>query len=180
MSWQDLDGVGGGLATGPTSGERMRTQASIEGRPLRIALGWVPALLLGIAFLCDLIGVLSNRESLWSMGGRLAEVGLTAGVLATIARHFVEPDRRTSRGRSWTRAVPRLTALGVYALARWARGAAEVPPEPVLLTLQALSGVGLLFMAWWRGGVRPPADENFHTVRGLPRRGLDPVGPESP
>lgn len=130
----------------------MRTKLGPRGWPRHVPRLAPPILLLSGAFLLDLAGVLTDRPRLWAAGGRLAGFGLVVTVLwlgVHAARAWMRPGRVPSLGSRppTARLFSMLFALALFALARWVRGAPEVPPERVLFAVQALALIGLLGVA---------------------------------
>lgn len=103
---------------------------------------------LAAALLCDVAGLLLARPALWTSGGVIASPALPIGLLAAGLLGYAYLRGRAGSSESFRPRlrVPLLTAAGVglYALARWVRGAADVPPDPVLLWGQ---GLGLVLLA---------------------------------
>jgi len=104
---------------------------------------------LGAAYGLDLTGVLLAVPGVWTAGGVLGWPAVAAGVLATLLTSYdylSDPPRGSMRGppRLWHLL---LAVLGValYALSRWVRGTAAVPPDPVLLWSQ---GIAVALWAW--------------------------------
>jgi nitrite reductase/ring-hydroxylating ferredoxin subunit/uncharacterized membrane protein len=134
----------------------MRSRASYNGHPIHPALIPFPFAFLYGAFAFDLLGRLSGRESLWTTGVHLALAGigtaLVAAVPGAIDYVYTVPPESSGKKRATKHAVVNLSAVALFALAWWIRGAAEVPPGPIILVLEAV-GVGLLTAGGWMGGV---------------------------
>jgi hypothetical protein len=104
---------------------------------------------LAAAYGLDLIGVLLALPAVWTAGGVLGWPAIAAGVLATLLTSYdylSGPPRGSMRGPARRWHLP-LAVLGValYALSRWVRGTAAVPPDPVLLWSQ---GIAVALWAW--------------------------------
>lgn len=118
-------------------------------RSVRLVLVLVPAVLLDTAFSLDLLGRLFGAEGLWTLGAHVAVAGVAAGLVAGLPAGVM--GARAGRGRAVRFAVLYLAGLALFALARWVRGDAAIPPEPVLVTAEAVADVLLLAGAWAGG-----------------------------
>lgn len=118
-------------------------------RSVRLVLVLGPAVLLDIAFSLDLLGRLFGAEGLWTLGAHVAVAGVAAGVLAGLPAGIL--GARAGGGRPVRFAVLYLAGLALFALARWVRGDAAIPPEPVLVTAEAVADVLVLAGAWAGG-----------------------------
>jgi uncharacterized membrane protein YbhN (UPF0104 family) len=121
----------------------------------RLALPLAALALLGAVYLLDLAGVLLSRSGLWHAAGAATWPALLAMVLAA-AIGWTGYHRGRGQGSATRHLAPRHllvtgAGLALYALSRWVRGAADVPPDPVLLWSQ---GVALSLLAWGTVGRR--------------------------
>ncbi len=99
----------------------------------------VTVLLMG-AFALDVAGRFLSQSALWTLGARANALGVVCGLVVWCTAWF-GPVR--SGQISW------LCALAAFALARFLRGSAGVPPDPPLLVLTAIGSL-LLAFSWWR------------------------------
>src|SRR5205814_1728810 len=76
---------------------------------------------------------------------------LLAAVPGFIDYFMAVPPKSTGKARATRHMVLNLSAVVLFTLARYLRGAADTPPEPVLLALE-LMGVICLIIAGWMGG----------------------------
>lgn len=121
-------------------------------RSVRLALVLGPAVLLDIAFSLDLLGRLFGAEGLWTLGAHVSVAGVAAGLLAGLPAGVT--GARAGGGRPVRFAVLYLVGLALFALARWVRGDAAIPPEPVLVTAEGIADVLVLAGAWAGGFLR--------------------------
>lgn len=99
-------------------------------------------MLLGCATAFDLGGRAFDIPLLWRWGGHLLVLGIVVSSAHWLVSIFVMKGKR--RGiMLW------FAALCCYALARWVRGSASVPPDPPLQALEII-GLILLIIALWR------------------------------
>ncbi|HEV2146312.1 MAG TPA: hypothetical protein VGR37_02755 [Longimicrobiaceae bacterium] len=120
--------------------------------PLRAphaALVLLPALLLDTAFALDLVGRLLDAGGLWTAGGRVGTAGVVAGLVAGLPAGLTGARRRG--GRTAAFALPYLAGVALFALARWVRGDAAIPPEPVLVGAEGMATL-LVYAGGWAGG----------------------------
>jgi len=120
----------------------------------RRSLPLIALALLGAAYLQDLAGVLLSRSGLWQAGGvatwpALLVLALAAGT-GWSAYHRGRAQGSTAGPPAVRHLLVTAVGLALYALSRWVRGAADVPPDPVLLWSQ---GLALALLAW--GTVAP-------------------------
>lgn len=133
----------------------MRSRASFRGHPVHPALVPFPFAFLWGAFAFDLAGLALGRPAWWTTGAHLAAAGVALGLLAAVSGaldylHTVPPGS-TGKRRATKHAAVNLAALALFALARWLRGDAAVPPDPALLGAEAIA-VALLTAGGWMGG----------------------------
>ncbi|HEX8276967.1 MAG TPA: hypothetical protein VF615_30275 [Longimicrobiaceae bacterium] len=134
-------------------------------RTLLTALVLGPAVVLDAAFGLDLLGRGFGAEWMWATGAHLAVAGVAAGLVLGLLAGVV--GARAGRGRPVRFALLYGLGLALFALARWVRGDAAIPPEPVLVAAEGIADVLVLAGAWaggwldrWlgaEGGVRPAA-----------------------
>lgn len=134
----------------------MRSRASYQGHPIHPALIPFPLAFLSGAFAFDLLGRILERPSLWTTGASLALAGIGMALLAAVPgaidyRHTVPPDS-SAKDRALKHAVLNLSAVVLFALAWWVRGAADAAPNLAVLAMEAV-GVALLTAGGWMGGV---------------------------
>ena len=118
-------------------------------RSVRLVLVLGPAVLLDTAFSLDLLGRLFGAEGLWTLGAHVAVSGVAAGLLAGLPAGIT--GARAGSGRPVRFAVLYLAGLALFALARWVRGDAAIPPEPVLVAAEAVADMLVLGGAWAGG-----------------------------
>ena len=119
------------------------------GPSIRRLLVLAPIVLLDTAFSLDLLGRLFDAEGPWTLGAHAAVAGVAAGVLAGLPAGTL--GTRAGRGRRLRFAGLYAAGLALFALARWVRGDAAIPPEPVLVVVEAVADVLLLAGAWAGG-----------------------------
>ncbi len=90
---------------------------------------------------------MDDRAHLALAGIGMALVAALPGPSITCTR-----SRRTAQRRATRHAAVNLTAVALFALVWWIRGAADMAPDPVILAIEAV-GVGLLTASGWMGGV---------------------------
>ncbi|MGH7467121.1 MAG: hypothetical protein ACRENP_03960 [Longimicrobiales bacterium] len=96
--------------------------------------------LLVLAFTLDLGGRLTGRVWLWMAGGYCSSAGIALGLVAWALAWF---QRRHGGQLLW------LFGLMLFALARFLRGSAGVPPDSPLVVLNGM-GCFLLAASLWR------------------------------
>ena len=114
-----------------------------------VALVLGPAVVLDTAFSLDLLGRLFGAEWMWVAGAHLAVAGVAAGLALGLPAGVL--GARTGRGRPVRFAALYLAGLALFALARWVRGDAAIPPEPVLVAAAGIADVLVLAGAWAGG-----------------------------
>jgi nitrite reductase/ring-hydroxylating ferredoxin subunit/uncharacterized membrane protein len=133
----------------------MRSTASFRGHAIHPALIPFPLAFLTGAFAFDVGGVLLGWPAGWTTGAHLAVAGIVMALLAavpgSIDYRYTVPPRSTGKKRATRHAAVNLTAVALFALARWLRGDAAVEPGPMLLLAEA-AGAGLLMVGGWMGG----------------------------
>lgn len=118
-------------------------------RRVSLVLVLLPVLLLDTAFALDLAGRLLDAEGLWTAGGRLGAAGAAAGLVAGLPAGVF--GARARGGRPARFALLYLAGVALFALARWVRGDATIPPEPVLVSVEGVA-VLLAYAGGWTGG----------------------------
>ncbi len=130
--------------------------AELQGAPIHPALIPFPFAFLYGTFAFDLLGRLFGWESLWTTGAHLALAGigmaLVAAVPGVIDYVYTVPPNSSGKRRGTKHAGVSLSAVVLFAVAWWIRGAADLPPSPLILLMEAI-GVGLLTAGGWMGGV---------------------------
>jgi nitrite reductase/ring-hydroxylating ferredoxin subunit/uncharacterized membrane protein len=133
----------------------MRSKASFRGHPSHPALIPFPFAFLIGAFLFDVAGVWLNRSALWTTGAHLALAGVLTGVIAAIPGlidyFYTVPPNSTGKKRATKHMALNLTAIALFALVWWLRGAAAVQPDLILLGIEGVATVALLSGGWMGG-----------------------------
>ena len=133
----------------------MRSRASFKGHPLHAMLIPFPFAFLTGAFLFDVLGRWLDRPALWTTGAHLALAGIIAALLAAVPGFvdyvFTVPPRSSGKTRATRHMGVNLTAVVLFILATYVRGAAGVAPDPVILVVEG-GAVALLFAGGWMGG----------------------------
>jgi len=106
--------------------------------PANKAIRLGAALLLWLVVGLDGLGLALHFEALWRGAGRLAWLALTVAVIGGLLQRKV--------GGGGLRALSLLLGMLLFALARWLRGSAGVPPDPPLLAA-AVIGAALYTLA---------------------------------
>ena len=133
----------------------MRSRARFRSHPLHPPLTAFPIAFLIGAFLADLAGRIFGRAELWTVGAYLVVAGIVAGLLAAVPGiidyHYAVPPKSSAKSRATKHALTNVSALAIFALARWVRGDAAVAPDTPVLVLEAI-GACLLSFGGWMGG----------------------------
>lgn len=133
----------------------MRSRASLKGHPLHAMLIPFPFAFLTGAFLFDLLGRWLDRPALWTTGAHLAWAGIAFALIAAVPGFidylFTVPPRSTGKQRATRHMLVNLSAVALFVLATYVRGAAGVAPDPVILVVEA-GAIGLLAAGGWMGG----------------------------
>lgn len=135
--------------------EATRSKASFRGHPSHPALIPFPLAFMTGAFVFDVAGVLMDAPPLWATGAHLAVAGVGTGLIAAIPGlidfvYTVPPDS-SAKQRATRHMVLMLSAMLLFALARWLRGDSGSPPDRLLLVVEA-TGVIALMIGGWHGG----------------------------
>jgi nitrite reductase/ring-hydroxylating ferredoxin subunit/uncharacterized membrane protein len=133
----------------------MRSAASFKSHPIHPALIPFPFAFLIGALLFDVAGVLWQRPSLWITATHLTTAGIVLALVAAVPGaidYFRSvPPESTGKKRATRHALANLSAVALYALARWLRGDPGADPGVVALGLEAV-GAALLTTGAWMGG----------------------------
>lgn len=133
----------------------MRSRASFKGHPLHAMLIPFPFAFLTGAFVFDLVGRWLDRPALWTTGAHLAWAGIAFALLAAVPGlidyFYTVPPRSTGKRRATKHMIVNLSAVTLFALAAYVRGAAGVAPDPVILVVEA-GAIALLAAGGWMGG----------------------------
>lgn len=107
------------------------------------------------AFVFDVAGVLVDAPSLWTTGAHLALAGVVTGLIAAIPGLvdfiYSVPPNSSGKKRAVKHMVSMISAMLVFALARWLRGDSTNAPDRILLIVEAV-GVLALVIGGWHGG----------------------------
>lgn len=133
----------------------MRSRASLKGHPIHAMLIPFPFAFLTGAFLFDVIGTWLDRPALWTTGAHLAWAGIAFALIAAVPGFidylFTVPPNSTGKKRATKHMLVNLSAVTLFLIAAYVRGAAGVPPDPVILVVEAVA-IGLLGTGGWMGG----------------------------
>lgn len=133
----------------------MRSRASIKGHPLHAMLIPFPFAFLTGAFLFDVAGRWLDAPALWTTGAHLALAGIVFALIAAVPGLidylFTVPPNSTGKSRATKHMIVNLSAVALFGIATYVRGAAGVAPDPVILFVEG-AAVALLFAGGWMGG----------------------------
>jgi nitrite reductase/ring-hydroxylating ferredoxin subunit/uncharacterized membrane protein len=133
----------------------MRSKASFRGHPSHPALIPFPFAFLIGAFVFDVAGVWLNRSALWTTGAHLALAGVLTGLVAAIPGFidymYTVPPNSTGKKRATKHMILNLSAIALFALVWWLRGAASVQPDLLLLGGEGIATIALLSGGWMGG-----------------------------
>lgn len=133
----------------------MRSRASLKGHPIHAMLIPFPFAFLVGAFLFDVIGTWLDRPALWTTGAHLAWAGIAFALIAAVPGFidylFTVPPASTGKKRATKHMLVNLSAVTLFLIAAYVRGSAGVPPDPVILIVEA-GAVALLATGGWMGG----------------------------
>jgi nitrite reductase/ring-hydroxylating ferredoxin subunit/uncharacterized membrane protein len=133
----------------------MRSRAHFKGHPIHPALIPFPLAFLVGAFAANLAGVLLGEPRFWIVGAYLAVAGIVMALVAAVPGlidwRYTLPRGSSGRSRATKHGLANVSAVVLFAAARWLRGDAGVAPDWPLLGLEAI-GVLLLVMGGWMGG----------------------------
>jgi nitrite reductase/ring-hydroxylating ferredoxin subunit/uncharacterized membrane protein len=134
----------------------VRSRASYKGHPIHPALIPFPFAFLCGAFLFDAAGRVAGRASWWTTGAHLALAGIVMALVAAVPGfidyRYTVPPKSTGKRRATRHMAANLTAVALFAVALWLRGAAAAAPGIAPLILEGV-GVVLLAAGGWMGGV---------------------------
>jgi uncharacterized membrane protein/nitrite reductase/ring-hydroxylating ferredoxin subunit len=133
----------------------MRSRASISSHPLHPILVNFPIGLWVTSFIFDLIGVSTDRASLYAAGFYLAIAGCAGALLAAIAGamdwYSVVPPNSSAKKRGLTHGLLNVTILLLFIIQLEHRGSPATVPDRFALLITALAVV-LLGYSGWLGG----------------------------
>jgi nitrite reductase/ring-hydroxylating ferredoxin subunit/uncharacterized membrane protein len=133
----------------------MRSRASIKGHPLHAMLIPFPFAFLTGAFVFDVLGRWLDAPALWTTGAHLALAGIAFALIAAVPGLidylFTVPPDSTGKTRATKHMAVNLSAVALFAVATYVRGAAGVAPDPVILVVEG-AAVALLCAGGWMGG----------------------------
>ncbi|MDP9204974.1 MAG: Rieske 2Fe-2S domain-containing protein [Gemmatimonadota bacterium] len=133
----------------------MRSKASFRGHPSHPALIPFPLAFMTGAFVFDLAGSLLNARALWVTGAHLALAGVLTGVLAAIPGLidfvYTVPPNSSGKKRAIRHMLSMVSAMALFAFARWLRGDAANPPDTIILGMEGLGAIALMFGGWLGG-----------------------------
>ncbi len=134
----------------------MRSRASFKGHPIHPALIPFPFAFLTGAFLFDVAGRLTAEAQWWTTGAHLAAAGIATALVAAVPGFvdylYTVPPRSTGKQRATRHMLANLSAVALFAVGWWLRGAASAPP-PVATLIAEAAGALLLAAGGWMGGV---------------------------
>ena len=134
----------------------MRSKASFRSHPIHPALIPFPIAFLVGACGFDVAGVILDDPELWSVGGRLAWVGVVSGLLAAVPGFidyfFSVPPKSTGKTRATKHMAVNLAAIVLFTIASQQRPSISTEPSVLLLIIEA-AALGLLTAGGWMGGV---------------------------
>lgn len=137
------------------TGETTRSKASFRGHPSHPALIPFPLAFMTGAFVFDLVGVFARAPALWTTGAHLALAGVATGVVAAIPGLvdfiYTVPPNSSGKKRALRHMLAMVSAMGLFAVARWLRGDAPSQPDMIILGMEGI-GVLALMMGGWLGG----------------------------
>jgi nitrite reductase/ring-hydroxylating ferredoxin subunit/uncharacterized membrane protein len=107
------------------------------------------------AFAFDLAGVFLDAPALWTTGAHLALAGVVTGVVAAIPGLvdfvYTVPPNSSGKKRALRHMLAMVSAMVLFAFARWLRGDAANPPDTIILGFEALGTIALMFGGWLGG-----------------------------
>lgn len=134
----------------------MRSRASIDGHPIHPALIPFPIAFLSGALIFDLLGLVLDGPALWTTGGYLLVAGILSALIAAVPGLIdylaTVPPNSSGKRRATKHMVVNLSAVALFAIALWLRGAPSTQPGLATLGLEVL-GVALMSIGGWMGGV---------------------------
>ena len=114
-----------------------------------------PFAFLSGAFVFDAVGWLRNVPSLWTTGGHLSLAGIATAVIAAlpglIDYFYTVPPGSSAKTRATKHMLANLTAVALFAIAWWIRGASSARPGLTVLGVEAI-GLAVLAVGAYMGG----------------------------
>jgi uncharacterized membrane protein/nitrite reductase/ring-hydroxylating ferredoxin subunit len=133
----------------------VKSKATLLGHPLHPMLVPFPFAFLTGAVAFDIAGRLADWPSWWTTGGYLAIAGIAAALLAAVPGVvdylYTVPPRSSGKTRATRHMSANLSAVVLFAVACWIRGAPDARPEPLVLGVEIV-GVMLLGLGAYMGG----------------------------
>ena len=133
----------------------MKSKAVLMDHPLHPMLIPFPFAFLTGAFLFDIVGRLGNAPSWWTAGGYLSAIGIATALIAAVPGLidylWTVPPNSSGKSRATKHMTANLSAVGLFAVAWWFRGAAMARPDALVLGLEAI-GLGFLGVGAYMGG----------------------------
>lgn len=107
------------------------------------------------ALVFDVAGVFLNAPALWSTGAHLAFAGVVTGVVAAIPGVidfiYTVPPNSSGKKRALRHMLSMVSAMVLFAFARWLRGDAGNQPDTMILGIEALGAIALMVGGWLGG-----------------------------
>jgi nitrite reductase/ring-hydroxylating ferredoxin subunit/uncharacterized membrane protein len=161
----------------------MRSSAHISGHPIHPMLVAFPfAYLVGSACI-DVWARATNRPSWFPTARHLNALGLGSALLAAVPGLvdyvFAVPPKSSAKERATNHMFANLSALGLFAAARAARGRDESRP-PLWSVAAEVCGTGLMAAAGWMGGTLVYRNQIAvdHRYANAGKYRLETIGPE--
>lgn len=133
----------------------MRSKASFRGHPSHPALIPFPLAFMTGAFVFDIAGVFMNAAALWTTGAHLALAGVVTGVIAAIPGlvdfSYTVPPNSSGKKRALRHMLSMVSAMVLFAFARWLRGDAANQPDTIILGIEGLGAIALMAGGWLGG-----------------------------
>lgn len=132
----------------------MRTKASVKDHYIHPALVVYPIAFLHGAFALDLVGRITGRRELETMGGRLGLAGIIGGAIAAVPGMidylYTVPPRSSGKRRATKHMLVNGSALALFGVAQWLRRRKGGESSIAILGAEG-AGTGLLFVGAWLG-----------------------------
>ena len=133
----------------------MKSKAVLLGHPAHPMLIPFPFAFLSGAFVFDAAGWLRNVPSWWTTGGHLSLAGIASAVMAAlpglIDYFYTVPPGSSAKTRATKHMLANLTAVALFAIAWWIRGASSARPGLAVLGVEAI-GLAVLAVGAYMGG----------------------------
>ena len=133
----------------------MKSKAVLLGHPVHQMLIPFPIAFLTGTVVFDAAGWIGDAPSLWITGAYLGLAGIATAVLAavpgTIDYFFTVPPRSSAATRATRHMLANLSAVALFAVAWWLRGAIDARPAVPQLALEVLA-LALLGAGGYMGG----------------------------